>query len=276
MNFRTCLIATVFLYLYFILPTALADTVFLKNGNELKVEKAWQENDQVWFIFSDMKASIPQSKVTRIQSNSGNPAKPATPEDRSNAEIHASQPQPAEKMLPNQILKTAGTSTDPQQLSQSTKKPLVLRKDGLAGMKWGSRLANVRGLEIKQTDSGLKDVIEYVRPNDSLKLGEATLKTVVYAFWRNQFYTLSIWTQGQENFKALRDSVFHHFGKGTRIDGSGEKYLWSGSDTDVMLKYTPDGQYGVLWMRGKELDRKFKLSRLNGPASYLKQLKSIQ
>lgn len=276
MNSRTCFIATVFIYLHFILPTALADTVFLKNGNALKVEKAWQEDDQVWFILSDMKASIPQSKVTRIESDASNPAKPAAPENRSNAEMHASQSQPALKMPPNQIIKTAGAASGPQQSSLSTRKPLVLRIDGLADMKWGATLTSVRGLEIKQADSGLQDVIEYVRPNDSLKLGGATLKTVVYAFWRNQFYTVSIWTQGQENYKALRDAAFHQFGKGTRIDGSIEKYLWSDSHTDVMLKYTSDGQYGLLWMRNKKLDRKFKLSKLNGHTSYLKQLKSIK
>ena len=275
MNSRTWLIATVFfLYLYFIPPTTLADTVFLKNGNTLKVEKAWLENDLVWLIFSDMNASIPQSKVTRIESDSSNPAKSGTPDNRSNAEIDASQP--AENMRPNPIKKTAGTSTEPHQLTPSTKKPLFLHQDGLVDMKWGSMLASISGLEIKQTDSELKDVIEYVRPGDSLILGDAILKSVIYAFWRNQLYTVSIWTQGRENYHALRDSAINHFGKGTRMDGSSERYLWSDSNTDVMLKYTRDDQYGLLWMRGKELDRKSKLSKFKGHASYLKRMKSIR
>jgi len=254
MIFRTWLIATAFLYLYFIPPAALADTVFLKNGNTLKVEKAWQENDQVWFIFSDIKASIPQSKVIRI-------------------EIDALQP--AENLLPNSINKTAGAPTDPQQLSPP-KKPLFLHNDGLEDMKLGSRLADASGLEIKQTDSGLKDVIEYVRPSDSLILGDAILKSVIYAFWRDRLYTVSIWTQGRENYNALCDLVFDHFGKGARIDGSSEKYLWSDSNTDIMLEYTSDDQYGLLWMRSKKLDRKLKLSKFKGHASYMKRMKSIR
>jgi len=273
MNFRTWLIATVFLGLNFIPPTALADTVFLKNGKTLKVEKAWQENDQVWLIFSDMKASIPQSKVTRIESDSSNPTKSGTPGDRSNPKIDASQP--GKNMLPNPIKKTARTPTDPQQLTPK-KTPLVLRKDGLADMRLGSKLTNASGLEIRQTDSGLQDVIEYVRPDDSLILGAAILKSVIYAFWRNRLYTLSIWTQGRENYNALRDSVFNHFGTGARIDGSSERYLWSDSTTDVMLEYTSDDQYGLLWMRDKRLDRKLKLSKFKGHASYVKRIKSIR
>jgi len=251
---RTWLIATVFLFLCFIPPTTLADTVFLKNGNTLKVEKAWQENDEVWFIFSDIKASIPQSKVIRIEID---------------------ELQPADNMPPNSIKETAGTPTDPQQLAPQ-KKPLFLHKDGLADMRLGSRLADASGLEIKQTDSGLKDVIEYVRPGDSLILGDAVLRSVIYAFWRDRLYTVSIWTQGRENYNALRDSVFNYFGKGARIDGTSERYLWSDSNTDVMLEYTNDDQYGLLWMRAKELDRKLKLSKFKGHASYMKRMKSIR
>jgi len=276
MNARICFIATVLLSAYFILPTALADTVHLKNGNALKVENSWQEDGQVWFIFHGMKASLPQSKVVRIEKGVGNPAKPAVPENRSTTEIEAARLQPAAKTPPTRPIKTAGTSAAGQPLPQPTIKPLVLCKDGLADLKWGCTRASLSGLELKPTDSGLKDVTEYVRPNDLLKLDGATLITAVYAFWRDQFYTVSIWTRGREDFMALRDKVFEHFGPGSRIDGADEKYLWSNSTTDVMLKYTHDDQYGLLWMRAKELDRKLKLSQLNSHTSYLRRLKTIQ
>ncbi len=276
MKFRLYFIAAVYLCLNFMpLPTR-ADTVFLKNGKTLKVESAWREGDQVWFIFRDMEASIPQSKVVRIEKSSSKPLKSGSSENQSNTGINGPHLQPAGKIPLTQIKRTAAASTDPQQLPQSTEMPLILRKDGLGDLKWGSRLANIRGLKIKPTDSGLKDVREYIRPKDALKLGGANLKTVVYAFWRDQIYTVSIWTQGQENFKALRDSAFAQFGKGTRIDGFSERYLWTNDTTDVMLKYNKDGQYGLLWMRCKELDRKMKLSKLNTHTSYLKRMKSIR
>ncbi|MBT8366014.1 MAG: hypothetical protein KJP23_15055, partial [Deltaproteobacteria bacterium] len=148
MNVRTYLYAAAILSLIFTPRTAFADMVFLKNGKELKVEKAWQEGDQVWFIYQDMKASIPQSKVTRIESGSG---------DQKNSSVPGQQPNiPAKRFL-------------------------VLHKEGLGDLKWGDRVADVADLEIKQTDSGLKEVLEYVRPQDALKLGDAKLTSVVYA-----------------------------------------------------------------------------------------------
>lgn len=276
MKSRLYFIAAVYLCLNFMPLPALSDTVFLKNGKTLKVETSWQEGDQVYFIFGDMKASIPQSKVVRIEKNSRKPTKSGSSENQSNADRKGTHPQPAEKFSLNPIKQTAGTSTDPQQLPQSNEEPLVLRKDGLGDLKWGSRLDNIPGLEIKPTDSELIDVMEYVRPKDTLKLGDTALKSVVYAFWRDELYTISIWTEGQKNFNALRDAAFTQFGKGTRVDGSSKRYLWTNDTTDVMLKYNQDGQYGLLWMRCKELDRKLKLSKLNSHTSFLKRMKSIR
>jgi len=50
--------------------STLADVVILKNGKEFRVEKAWQEDGQIWIIFHGMRASIPPSKVDRIEINS--------------------------------------------------------------------------------------------------------------------------------------------------------------------------------------------------------------
>jgi hypothetical protein len=188
-----------------------------------------------------MKASIPQSKVTRIESGSGDPKNASVPDQQSNI--------PA-------------------------KRSLFLHKEGLGDLKWGVRVADVADLEIKQTDSGLKEVLEYVRPQDALKLGDAKLTSVVYAFWRDQLYTVTIWTRGRANYHALRNAAFEQFGNGIRIDRSGESYLWSDGPSDVMLEYSREDQHGMLWMRSKELDRKFKLSQLSGHTSYIRLIKS--
>lgn len=274
MNNRIFLIAAVFLCLFFVPLAGLADTVLLKNGRKLESEKAWQEGDQVWLIYHGMKASIPQSKVMRIEKAGKDTVTSASLKKQSKGTKKKSEPQSAETFPPESVKQTLSTSKNPIRESRSTGKPLVLAKDGLADMKWGARVANTRGLERKKTDSRLKDVVEYTRPNDSLKLDESELESVVYAFWRDQLYTISIWTQGQENYAALRSAAFKYFGKGIRVDDPGEKYLWSDADTDIMLKYTDDGQYGLLWMRSKKIDRKFKLSNMNRQTSYLKWMKS--
>jgi hypothetical protein len=224
---------------------ALGDIVVLKNGKEIKVEKAWQEGGQVWIIYHGMKASIPPSKVKRLSSETKYFGKHTT-------ETAPKAKQPAQKASP----------------------PLVLRKDGFGELRWGMEVTGIGGLEKKYIDSGLKDVIEYIRPNDRLKLGEASLKSVVYAFWRDQLYTVTVWTQGQEDYRALRQVVFNQFGRGTRPDRSIERYLWSDGPADAMLKYTNENQYGMLWMRCRKLDRKLKLAKLGAHTSYLNLMKS--
>src|SRR5210317_1266767 len=72
MKSHTKLIVTVVSFLLFISPAALADTVILKNGRELKVEKVWPKGDQICFIFHGMKVVIPQSKISRIEGSSDN------------------------------------------------------------------------------------------------------------------------------------------------------------------------------------------------------------
>ena len=257
MNTRAYIRTAAFIFFICLPSTILADLIILKNGNQLKVEKAWLEDDQVCFIYEELEASIPQNKILQIYADSEKPIKSSEPDN------HVSTVSTNLRVLP----------TDQRKLNRTKQSP-PLRPDGIGDLKWGTHATSISGLQQKQTDSGLKDVVEYIRPNDGLKLGEAELTSIVYAFWRNQLYTVTIWIQGPSNYKALRQKAFDHFGRGSRPDDAAEKYLWTNSDTDLMLKYTNEDQNGFLWMRGKDMDRKFKLSRLSSHTSYLRWMKS--
>jgi len=240
-------------FLLFIVPAALADTVILKNGRELRVEKIWQEGDRIFFIFHGMKVVIPQSKISRIESSSD-------PSDDSFQDKDGpKKPGPAFTKQPHQV--------PPEPCS-------ALRKDGFCDLQWGRKLVSVDGLEEKQIISDLDGVVEYIRPTHSLNIGNAALKSVIYAFWRDRFYTVTVWTEGCSNYKALRETVFKAFGPGIRNDTTRERYLWSDNISDIMLDYTQDGQYGMLWLRSKELDHQCRSSRLKSHASLLKWMRS--
>ena len=254
------LIVTVVSFLLFISPAALADTVILKNGRELKVEKIWPKGDQVCFIFHGMKVVIPQSKISRIESRSDNLK---TIHRESGQDVTRGQSEDAAQM----DLNASGAVTP-------TKLCAALRKDGFCDLQWGRKVSSVDGLKKKQTVSDLDDVVEYIRPKDLLQIGDTALVSVNYAFWRDQLYTVTVWTKGYSNFTTLRDAVFEEFGPGMRNDSTLERYLWSNALSDIMLDYIQDGRYGMLWMRSKEMDRQCRSSQLNGHASYLKWLKS--
>jgi hypothetical protein len=270
MNMGKLSLTAAVLILILIPPAGRADILYLKNGRQLKVERAWQDTDQIWFILQGLKASIPQSRVVRIESGNAGPEKLRAPANQGDADEKRIAARPAENLLPNQLNQSAGSQTGllPKQ------KGLVLGKDGFDDLKWGIQLWAVKGLEKRSTDSGLDDVAEYTRPADVLKLGDAALTTVVYAFWRDQLYTITLWAQGPANYAALRTAVFEQFGAGTRVEGAGEKYLWSNDQTDAMLKYDNENQYGMLWMRSSQVDRKIKLAKISSPTSYLKWMKT--
>ena len=253
---------------------AAADVLHLKNGKALRVDKAWQESGQIYFVLQGLKASIPQSKVASIENSTGS----RTESDAAANQIQGNSGQTrsgmAEDVSPAQVEQPVESGSPAQMQPEPQAKPLVLRTDGFNDLKWGALRPDLKGLEQRQIDSELDEVLEYVRPADTLKIGQADLRTVIYAFWRDQLYTVTLWTQGPENYKALRNAAFSRFGKGAQVVDDGEKFLWSQDPTDVMLNYDNESRYGMLWMRSSEINRKIKLVKLNGPTSYLKWMKS--
>jgi hypothetical protein len=270
---KNLLLIVVILISVFI-PVALADTVVLKNGRELIVEKSWNEGDQLCFFFHGVKAGIPQSKISRIEINS---------DHQSINVAHKGKTKDDSKRIDGRFIEdvTRGQPEDTSQIDLNSSLAIIptvtctaLRKDGFCDLQWGRKVSSVVGLEKKQTISDIDDVVEYVRPRAALDIGNAALESVIYAFWRDHFYTVTVWTKGYSNFTALRDAVFEEFGPGVRNDLKRERYLWSDPLSDMMLDYIQDGSYGMLWLRSKEMDRQCKSSQLKGHASFLKWMNS--
>ena len=145
--------------------------------------------------------------------------------------------------------------------------------DGFRDLPWGSKLSEA-GMVKAESDTGLAGVVEFVRPHDLLRIGEAELTNIIYSFWHDQLYTVTIWTQNYSNYEALRSAAFERFGEGSRRNESIERYIWSDRLTDRMLEYVKDGEYGMLWMRSRDLDRNLKLSKYDASISYIKWLRS--
>ena len=260
--------------LFFLVPAVLADTVVLKNGRELKVEKTWLEGDQLYFIFHGMKAVIPQSKISRIESDPDDRNKTIAHKNKTKDDLKGIGHKPVEDVRLGPSEDTTQMDLNPSGAVIPTAPCSALRKDGFCDLQWERAVSSVDGLEKKQTISDVDEVVEYVRPKDFLKIGDAAIESVVYAFWRDQLYTVTVWTRGYSNFKALREAVFKEFGPGVRNDSTRERYLWSDALSDMMLDYIQDGQFGMLWLRSKEMDRQCRSSQLKGHASYLKWMRS--
>ena len=213
-----------------------ADTIILKDGTRLETKRSWEKNGRLIFYMEDLVTSINKSDVERIEKTNSDQKAPPHFEK---AEIG-----------------DFGTS------------------DGFRDLPWGSELSDIAGMAETETDTGLAGVVEYIRPNDVLRIGEAELTNIIYSFWHDQLYTVTIWTQNYSNYEALRSAAFERFGEGSRRNESIERYIWSDSLTDRMLEHIKDGEYGMLWMRSRDLDRKLKLSKYDASISYIKWLRS--
>jgi hypothetical protein len=294
MNPRKFLILVIIFIMALFSLSAPADVVILKNGKTLKVEKVWQENGQTWIVIDGMRARIPHNKVKRIESNSGRGTSNVDLKKEKTANLKKISPKTpkvdlkkekradVEKLSPKTPKDTPPVQAKYASQSVVSPKPARIQKDQsqifpdkkFGDLKWGTRMSAINGLEKNKAAKEADGIVEYRRAGENLTLAKIPLESIQYAFWRDRLYMLTIWTQGRSNFAALRDEVFRQFGQGRRAGQFFEKYLWTETPNDIMLEYSKDGQQGMLWLRSSEMDRQYKLSKLDGHASYLKWMKS--
>jgi len=217
-------------------PLSHADIIRLKDGTILETKRSWEKNGKLILFMEDQVTSVPKDDVLRIDKTHSD--QKGTP--------HFEKPAAADFGI----------------------------LDGFRDLAWGSKLSDITGMVKTETDTGLAGVVEFVRPKDVLRIGEAKLTRIIYSFWHDQLYTVTIWTQNHSNYKALRRAAFERFGEGSRGKASLERYIWSDRLTDRMLEYIKESEYGLLWMRSRDLDKKLKLSKYDAPISYIKWLRA--
>ena len=250
-----------------------ADEVVLKTGKKFEVEKVWRENGQIWIVFHGMRVSIPKSKVKRIQSDSNSDPGNLNlkKEETAKKKITRTTPQPPPRLQKKFASQTASNPQPPKIKKDPNR---IFPDETFRDLRWGTKISAIKGLEKTQGPDRQNGVAEYLLKKEKIKFGEAALSSIHCSFWRDRLYMVTIRTENQSNFTALRDEVFRLFGKGLRADQACERYLWTAVPNDMMLQYSKDGQQGLLWIRSSEIDRKLKLSKISGHASYLKRMRS--
>lgn len=251
-----------------------ADVVVLKTGKKFNVEKVWRENDQIWIMYHGMRARISPSKVARIESTSNRGAVKPNHNKEESSKIKSISRSTLRDAPDRQTKIASQTAPPPQPVKIKKDRNQIFPDENFGELRWGTKIYAMKGLEKIQNAEGQDDIEEYRRQNENLEFGQAALSSIHYAFWRDQLYMLTIRTQGGSNYTALRREVFRQFGKGLRTDPAFERYLWTEAPNDMMLQYSKDGEQGLLWLRSGEIDRQYKLSRISGPAYYLKWMKS--
>lgn len=261
----------ILLTLLFISPlSSHADTIILKDGTRTETKRSWEKDGKITFYVDGMVTSIMKNDVERIEKNNLGHTPPTYIEGVKNKNVSISdarekEAKPIEKPLAHHRIKPHIKGTLCSDFGIS---------DGFRDLRWGAKLLSITGMVKIETETDLAGVEEYIRPHDVLRIGEAELKSIIYAFWQGKLYSVTVWTQDYSNYKALQSVIFERFGNGSRRDESLERYIWSNKLTDRMLEYINEGMHGMLWMRSREIDRQLKLLKYDSAISYIKWMKS--
>ncbi len=285
-----------------LLPLSWADTIILKNGQTIETIKVDEHGKDIIFYLNGVKMRVSKEMVVRIvKPNEASAVPPvrvkrkaAKNETPSNIIVHRKKAKkfnpppskdPSSKRAGKKRASYPGVQTEQKKKAdsqpakntagmQTGKNRSEVRWCGFRDLRWGISRASIGIMQEIESGSDPVKIKEFVRKNEDLKFGKAQLDSIAYAFWRYRLYAVTIWVSGQDNYLALRNEVFNRFGAGLKSEDHPERYLWSDTSSDRMLKYVEADQTGLFWMRSKDLNRKYHLSQIKTPSTILKAMEA--
>jgi hypothetical protein len=266
-----------------------AEWIILTSGEKFQTERSWKENGRLKFRLNGLVVSVPQSDVARViesptaaadpaveqkaaQRSPADPLRTATAtgallsrrKERLQSALRLPPPKP-KSALKAQLAKppekaSARPSTpdkppqapalDPPAAAAPTPHP---SRGVFRNLAWGMRPSSMPGLLLSQTNPAYGGVDEFFYPEEDLNLGEAPLNAIVYGFWQNRLYTITIWTDGRPSYEKLRRWVIDTYGPGHQRKKAVERRVWYGDGSDRLLEFDETLNSGIFWMRSEKL-----------------------
>jgi len=124
------------------------------------------------------------------------------------------------------------------------------------GIAWGTNINELSGMiNIRYFDGGSMNC---ERKNDPLRIGNADIKEITYAFYNNMFGALVIRFDGYNNFIELKTVLFNNYGPG---DADTERlsfpsFKWSGENIIITIDCDKKSGRGTLIYNYKPLAKK--------------------
>jgi len=120
--------------------------------------------------------------------------------------------------------------------------------DGFRGIKWGTSIDDLAGMEYLETDPSYGGTLKYTKSNENLKIEAANLFLVKYGFWQGKFCSASIYTINPVNWYGLKEATFEKFGAGYQDNKYIKTFDWFGTRTMMMLEYSEITEQGTLFL----------------------------
>ena len=103
--------------------------------------------------------------------------------------------------------------------------------DGFRGIKWGANIS--RRPDMTHIEKNM-----YLRKNDKLTIGDASLRDIHYRAYKGRLGGVIIRYKDYNNHEKLKRVFFQLYGKGRQPNPFEEKYNWIGSDIWILIEYS--------------------------------------
>lgn len=111
--------------------------------------------------------------------------------------------------------------------------------DGFRGIKWGDPVSALGETARLIEEDKLSEAEFYLRTDEEMSLGGASLHTVAYVFWKGKFTTVIIRCNGSSDFDALKAVAVERFGTPVKPNRFIESYGWLDDNALVSVSKNP-------------------------------------
>jgi hypothetical protein len=258
-------------------PSARADWVILKSGEKFQTDRSWSEDGRLKFRLNGLVVSVPANDVAKVVApNTASPAPAAAPipaivnntqtgyrELRLQGALQLPPPQPQLRSKKTSTkpppATAASTAAENRKNEPSSNQPTTSpSRRAFRELAWGMRPSSIPGLLLSQTDPAYGGVDEFYHPEEVLQLGPAPITGIVYGFWQNRLYTITVWADGRPSYEKLRRWVLDTYGPGQQSNKSVERRVWYGKGSDRLLEFDEALNTGIFWLRSEKLHARIK------------------
>jgi hypothetical protein len=123
---------------------------------------------------------------------------------------------------------------------------------GFRGQKFGTPFSEFQGLTLERDDGDLK---LYTKKDEHLQLGPVKLETIVYHFFQDKFFAVSLHTQDRENTLRLLRVAQAAFGQGNQRENAKDDLdkSWLGRTAEAFFTVNPKTEEGSLLLRDNQI-----------------------
>ena len=123
---------------------------------------------------------------------------------------------------------------------------------GFRGQKFGTSFSEFQGLTLEKDEGDLK---LYSKKDENLQLGPVRLETIVYHFFQDKFFAVSLHTKDRDDTLRLLRVAQVAFGPGNERSNAKEELdkSWLGKAAEAFFTVHPQTEEGSLFIRDNKL-----------------------